>query len=212
MEYPLKPWIETGPVILDNDTDEVLLTCDVSVSEQHEESVTPFSHPVEEGFEVTDHVDNEAQILSMSVGFSDTPIGEDYTDVRAIKLHRKLLDIMYAKTPVQVITGLKRYKDMLLKKVSTPRAIEFGYSLVCDVEFVQIRYATQEYVKIPAKYLRGGGKNAGGEGDKGKQGTDEANATNALCEQYPDASTWWRIRNGCLFVVPEGPAGAPPEG
>lgn len=149
----LTAWLDSGPLLQDV-SGTTLLLFDVAVTELHERAVKVMQHPTEVDFEPTDHVRPQAARLEMSVVMSDTAPNGAVEAGRAQVRWRKLVEIMYAGTPVAVVTGLETYPQMLIESMSTTRDANSGCALVCDVVFLEFRTVDVAYVNIPARLLR----------------------------------------------------------
>lgn len=57
-------------------------------------------------------------------------------------------DLMARKTPVSIVTGLEKYKDVVVTKVSTSRSSSTGDALEFRVEFQEIQFVTLTEVAL----------------------------------------------------------------
>ncbi len=121
----------------------------VTIEERHRDEVQITEHPVEQGAEIADHafkrpsevvircgwsnsfspsLRNPASFLSaatgIAAGFSSLLSGNAPDQVRAI--YQDLLALQEARIPFDVVTGKRRYADMLLRAldVTTDKASE----------------------------------------------------------------------------------------
>jgi len=160
----MRPWLSTGPQLID-ENGVTLLTFDASLSEQHQEGVEVTQHPVESGIDITDHSYELPDTVTMTVVLTDSPTDPlDEEADRARGLYNTLHKILYDREPVDLITGLSVYTDMLLRRISVVRTSASGMAIEVDVEFVEVRFADQVDVLIPERILKESVK------DKGRYG------------------------------------------
>ncbi len=116
---------------------------DVCVSESHETDCDITENPVESGSYITDHVQVKPARLTIEGLVSDTPISLlgialIGNDNRARKVYDQLLEIQYAAEPIDIITGLTQYENMILKSLTVPRNAETGKSLRFNAVFQEV--------------------------------------------------------------------------
>lgn len=147
------------------------ITIDAFLQEGHEQSAKLTAHPVEEGYAITDHVAQEPdrlQISGIAAGsptnviqaalsfFSDTP-AEVYEKLSELKTGP--LDENGQPTgpaPIDVVTGLKVYTNMIITRFSNQRNAENGGALEFDMELESLRVVKSQTVAIPATKIKPG--------------------------------------------------------
>jgi hypothetical protein len=180
-----------SPVIIDG------LDIDTTLTEEHSFNNTITDYPVEKGANITDHVKQLPETLSIDSITSDTPvrfISENFKALtrvdgsnRAQLAFNKILEFAGYSTPRQpgeeptkindpilltVITGLRIYTGMIISKVTFPININTGQSINYQVSFKKIKYVTTKISKIQKAEVKPVVKNkAQKKIDKGNQET-----------------------------------------
>jgi len=127
---------------------------DVSVSETHETDCDVTENPVESGANVTDHVFVKPARLTVEGLVSDTPIKllgnvtSLFDDNRSRKTYEELLALQAAREPIDVITGLKQYSNMILKTLTVPRSADTGKALRFTAVFQEVRLVESASIAI----------------------------------------------------------------
>lgn len=146
------------------------LEIDVTLSEGHEFSNNITSYPVDEGFNITDHIQQQSPSLSITGLTSNTPvqyfsgsigklIRSDFTNriQETFKLLLNYAGFQIPKHPgaesiqimtpklLTIVTGYMVYKDMAIRKVSFPREKATGGSIQYTLDLVQIRKVSSKY-------------------------------------------------------------------
>lgn len=143
------------------------LNLDACIDETHTFSSTITQFPIENGSNVSDHIFNSPDKLSIHGIVSDYPLPEringnkaDYQRVNgnvnysiAQDTLDYLLKIRSDKKLVTVITLLKRYSQMAIKDIKIPRNAKIGGALELTIDFEQ--FTTAESESIPATALSG---------------------------------------------------------
>lgn len=136
-----------------------ILEVDVSLEEQHTLAAELTDHPVERGFDVTDHRRPGPAQLSMRGLVSDTPsgtiaaIGEAFDPGSASRSQDAytILKEFHEKNAIcAVITALRLYENMLLTRLSVQRDSATGKVLAFDTEWREIRIAESRTVRVQA--------------------------------------------------------------
>lgn len=144
----------------------------VVVSESHMDNLAITEHPVEIGAPVSDHAFLRPAELKIKAGWSPSspaiqgvlgavvPVsqglvagfnqlfngGGDYLQ----DVYRQVLALQATRDPFDIITGKRRYADMLIQSIATETTRETEYSLVLSIAFKQvIRVRTQTTSTAP---------------------------------------------------------------
>lgn len=162
-----------------DDGQEQSILFDATVRDSHESSATITEHPVDEGANISDHIRPDLDQVTLQVVVSNTPIVSpiDHNDgvvgtqqqvelgsgamasanvlvfdgavTRVRSVYEALLDLKNSGTLVNVLTSLREYESMGIKRISPIREAKSGNSLVATVEFKQIRVVSSEIVPSP---------------------------------------------------------------
>jgi len=119
--------------------------------------------PIEEGSVVTDHVvedpdtiDIEAFIGCTKFETNANPPGPDLSNVnipddhksRIIKAYHELLRLKRERQPIDVVTGLSTFPDMIIVSFEIPRDAETGADLHFSMRFQSLKIVKSEEVEI----------------------------------------------------------------
>lgn len=141
---------------------------DLVESEQHALTAEVTKHPVEGGSAITDHVIKNPRELTLTNGVvSDTPIGTIALDAtrtifstggRPSRYAYERLEQIYERADiVTVITGLKKYDNMILDNLSVPQTVKDFGGLVFTAHFTQINIQNNRRVTVAIPNTRGAG-------------------------------------------------------
>ena len=175
------------------DGEKTIIGCDVVTEESHEmvSEVTEFE--IEDGSLITDHVIKKGKRLKITGLISDDPITilqtgllERSSSILPTSLKSKLgfgiggknsknafdqFEKIYdEKRPVEVVTGLKKYDNMIMIDLNMPRSSKTVRSLQFTATFKQINIVSTDFTYAPSQKMEAG---LGAEEKKniGKKGT-----------------------------------------
>ena len=134
-----------------------VLELDASITELHEFENVVTAYPVEDGGEVADHIYMKPDTV-MVQGFvtNSPPLIFDITLGRSDRVGdalETLLTIRNNRELVTVVTGLKVYNNMALKRLSIPRTRTTGNSIRFTADFVKVTKVASETAEIPGENL-----------------------------------------------------------
>ena len=123
---------------------------DATLSEQHLHSAEATMHPVERGVDITDHIQVKPFTLSLEGIVTNTPLtpGIESSTTRIRELYDDLVSLFESKQLLNVVTGLKRYSNMVITNVSVPRDAPNRQHILPSVELVQINTVEQSFVAL----------------------------------------------------------------
>lgn len=169
--------LQANKITTIQDGDKVIIACDAVLSEEHNFTSEATQHEIEDGSLITDHIINRGRTLRMECLVSDDPLTYLQTGMleRTInsttpELFRSKLGfglseengkpskeafdqlekIYEEKRPVTVITGLKKYDNMVMESLNIPRNKDTVRSLKFDVSFRQIKKVSTTMVSGPS--------------------------------------------------------------
>jgi hypothetical protein len=129
---------------------------DAYLSLAHVSNLKITEHPVQTGANISDHAYLEPRELTIEVGMSD--IAKDIVDgqfsgswSRSVKAYEKLRDLQSQRIPMQVLTRLGLYKNMMITALSVPDDYKTLYGLRASVTMKEVLVATTKTVKISAR-------------------------------------------------------------
>lgn len=126
-----------------------LLTFDLLLAEDHslESSVT--SHPVEDGSEINDHIQNETpsgSITGLITNFSIKSKG--ITSNRPQDAFDLLYQLWEERELVTICTMLRVYDDMAITSAPVARDNETGESIILQIEFQRVRIVELQQILL----------------------------------------------------------------
>jgi hypothetical protein len=147
--------------------------------------------PVEEGSNITDHVSEEPDTISVEAfigqakfevyegkipaDLSTLDIQEPKTRIR--QAYQELLRLKRERQAVDVVTGLDTFTGMIIASFDIGRDVETGADLTFSMSFQKIKTVKSEETNINASALGGGAgakDQAGGTANTGQTGKEEA--------------------------------------
>lgn len=123
---------------------------DATTSESHQHSAEVTNHPVERGVDITDHIQLKPFRLTLQGIVTNTPLkpGVASSATRTRELYESLVDLFESKSILNVVTGLKRYTNMVITSVTVPREAPNRQHIIPSVELVQINTVEQAFVAL----------------------------------------------------------------
>jgi hypothetical protein len=122
----------------------------------HTSKLTITQHPVQTGANISDHAFLEPKELTIEVGMTD--VAQDIIPgqfagswSRSVKAYEILKDLQAARIPLQVLTRLGLYKNMLIETISAPDDYRTLYGLKATITMREVLVATVQTVKTSAK-------------------------------------------------------------
>lgn len=160
-------------------------TATVTIDEDAIDEMAITSFPVQQGADVTDHAYRKPAELKISIlqSSEDMPLTEAY---------QKLRDMMESAEPMDVVTGKRAYKNMLINTVHQTTTAATENSLSVLIALREVNIVTLEVVTVPAREKQAepgttdATKKVGKKSPK-KQGGDAAGAGDAGADQKRSA-------------------------
>lgn len=152
----------------------------------HESNLTITEHPVQIGANVSDHAYMEAQKVTFEIGMSDVMKDISATAVatfngtsssRSVNAYKILKKLQSDRIPINAITRLGTYKNMLVETVAAPDDKTTLYALKATVVLKEIFVVNVTTVKISARPQKSESSN---EGDQKPQEANESMLSSML--------------------------------
>lgn len=157
----------------------------VTIEEQHTDELNITQHPVEQGAPITDHAYKNPAQLTIRAGWSNSSLqaiagaglsllGGDIQGLLspsyAEEMYGRLLQLQAEREPFDIFTGKRRYKNMLMRSLSTTTDEKTENVLVVTASFQEvILVETQATTLPPAANQANAAKTAGVENAGSKQ-------------------------------------------
>lgn len=122
----------------------------------HTSRLTITDQPVQTGAALTDHAFLQPRELTMEIGMSDVAtsyVPGQFSDgwSRSVTAYQVLKDLQSMRVPIQLLTRLGLYENMLIEVLSVPDDYTTRYGLRATVTFREILVAQVSTVKISAR-------------------------------------------------------------
>ncbi|HHG9988006.1 TPA: phage baseplate protein [Yersinia enterocolitica] len=137
-----------------------LLVPSVIISEKHQDALEITEHPVEVGATVNDHAYKRAPEVTMEVGFAGGGSLLDFVDTSTIGLslgkspeevYQELRDLQESRQPFDVITGKRKYSNMLIRGIEVTTDKTSENVLMCVLTLREVIMSQTESIKVADK-------------------------------------------------------------
>lgn len=143
------------------------LVFDACLSENHSASSTITSHPVESGANVTDHVHNNPDVVTITglvtntpirfpEGLPAVPVGQSFANLvndvsndLSKNAYDKLLALKNNKSLIKIATTLRTYENMLIESFEVSRDKETADALAFTMRLQQVRFVKTNTIELP---------------------------------------------------------------
>lgn len=130
---------------------------DAVFSVDTEHSLTITQHPVQTGANISDHAFVNPIRMTMQVGVSDCMAyrsGADYGGdggTKSVQAYRLLCKLQELRTPMQVVTRLNTYQNMLIESIEVNDDVSTLCALKATVNLVQVLVVNVGTEKVSAR-------------------------------------------------------------
>ncbi|MDC7234970.1 MAG: hypothetical protein PQJ58_17180 [Spirochaetales bacterium] len=153
------------------------LALDLILSEEEKLSGRATSSPVEEGADISDSIELDPLVLTMTGFITNTPV-RDVDDGDTSNRYRDaihaLKEIRLAKLPVTIVATEEVYENMAIEELSIPRNVSLGESAEISLSFRQIVIVKSQTAVMPVSVIED--KQALGNADMGQAGESGSDA------------------------------------
>lgn len=145
------------------------LMFDAIFSVDTEHSLTITQHPVQTGASMSDHAFVNPVRISMQIGMSDAMAyrkGMTYANLgptKSISAYRMLCELQAARTPLDVVTRLNTYHNMLIESIAVSDDVSTANGLKATVGLVQVLVVDVATEKTSARNWTSGSGSKNGE-------------------------------------------------
>ncbi len=105
----------------------------ITLSEDHQDVVQVTNHPVQVSSNISDHAYMEPATVSMLVGWSNADALFDLTESYVREVYEGILEVQAQRQLLEVYTGKRVYRNMMLISVSTQTTAQTEYSLLVQM-------------------------------------------------------------------------------
>ncbi|EON3347173.1 phage baseplate protein [Yersinia enterocolitica] len=137
-----------------------VLVPSVIISEKHQDALEITEHPVEVGAAVNDHAYKRAAEVTMEVGFAGGGSLLDFVDTSTIGLslgkspeevYQELRDLQGSRQPFDVITGKRKYSNMLIRAIEVTTDKTSENVLMCVLTLREVIMSQTESITVADK-------------------------------------------------------------
>lgn len=152
----------------------------------HESNLTITEHPVQTGASISDHAYMEAQQVTFEIGMSDVMQDISVAAIasfsgtsssRSVNAYKILRQLQADRIPIDAITRLGTYKNMLIETISAPDDNKTLYALRATVVLKELFVVNVATVKISERAQKSQSSN---EGDQKPQEANESMLSSLL--------------------------------
>lgn len=141
---------------------------DVTISEEHSDSLTVTKHPVDTGANIADHAYKNPSIVRCRFGWSDSSrLINSLLDSSIFKgmqttqdIYEYLQSLMTSRQPISLRTGKRFYERVLLTELRTTTTENTESCLIVDCVFEEIITARVQTVTLAPEYQKNASKTA----------------------------------------------------
>lgn len=111
---------------------------DITLREDHKYASRVTTYPVETGYTLSDNIINDPTTLTLEGIVTDDPLNVMPKFSRSINALGQLVKLHHDRQPVDVVTGLKVYKNFAITLLTIPRDITTGESAKFIIELQEV--------------------------------------------------------------------------
>lgn len=149
---------------------------DLTIDEMHQRNAEVSDFPIESGGQIQDHISNGPRKLTITGFITDTPVEFGFALSSRVQDAFDALEELYdSRTPFDVVSGLKSYKNMCFESLDMPRKREGALQFTATLK--QLTVVSSEYVAIPETKVKPDAKSTStSKRDAGRKSTETASA------------------------------------
>lgn len=141
---------------------------DVVIEESGEDIVEVTQHPVQQGAAISDHAYKKPVVLKLSLGYSDKKES-------LITIYGKLVELQNKRGTIDVMTGKRIYKNMMIRSLSQTTDVKTNNVLIVNFELIEIIIVDTKTSSVPARAFHSNPQKTGDtqQGGTKSTGTEE---------------------------------------
>lgn len=154
------------------------------LEERHTDDLTITEHPVEQGAQITDHAFKRPSEVVLRYGWSKSFLAGLLGSVSALQpnlaggnldeVYKSLLQLQASRIPFDIVTGKRKYKNMLLKSLAVTTDAGTENALVVTATCVEIILVQTKATTLPPKTQQKTPKKTAAKENKGVKQTKPA--------------------------------------
>jgi hypothetical protein len=126
-------------------------SADLVISEEHKRSAQLFTHPIEDGTEIADHILVAPKVITAVLLFSNFSIkrpGDSYAENHSEEAYMILEAVQENKCICNFQSSVKKYRNYAIEELSFTRDAETGNAMKIFLSFKEITIAKSETVIV----------------------------------------------------------------
>jgi len=135
----------------------------VTIEENAQDDLEITQHPVQDGAVITDHAYKKPVTLNIRAQYSSVIIGTPIDE-----MYRRLLKLQADRIPMDVVTGKRVYKNMLIKSLAETTNKETSQILSVTFSLQEVILTSVVVVTVPATSI-----NRANQAEPGRTGADQ---------------------------------------
>lgn len=141
---------------------------DVVVEEQHEDTLEITEHPVEHGASISDHAFMKPAAVTIRAGISDGS-GSVAGEKAGVSVYEALQALQKARQPFDVITGKRKYRNMLIETLTVLTDADSENALVVTADCREVIIVKTQTAFVPPRSRHRNAGKTGGTANKGQK-------------------------------------------
>lgn len=121
----------------------------ITIEENHLDELAITEHPVEQGAAVTDHSYKRPASLIVRCAWSNSALQALGNPNYVNQVYDAFLSLQATRIPFEVLTGKRKYTNMLIKRLSTVTTEQTENALFLTVELQEILIVSTQTVTVP---------------------------------------------------------------
>lgn len=127
---------------------------DVTVEEQHADTLTITDHPVERGAAITDHTYNNPNQLTVVAGWTNSRLDAFLDQSRVQRVYEQLLALQGSAEPFEVVTGKRIYRNMVIQSLATTTTKDTENALIVTATMREIIIVKTQSTTVPPSQVQ----------------------------------------------------------
>lgn len=122
---------------------------DITVREVHRDELVITKLPVEQGAAITDHAYKQPATVSIETGWSNSSTEADGNPNYIQEKYGDIIALQASRQPVDIITGKRVYRNMLLGTLSTFTDEKTENAMMLTIDATEVNLVNTQTVQVP---------------------------------------------------------------
>lgn len=122
---------------------------DLLLTEQHNFDAAITDHPIEDGSEISDHIQNSLEYGNLTALITNFSISRSgILTNEAQDVFDSLVELWEAKTIMDIWTVMKVYEDVAISSMPIARDADTGEAIIIQVSFKKVKFVTLQEISL----------------------------------------------------------------